>query len=804
MPRATPFLTSFASGELSPLLLGRSDLAKYQSGAQRVRNMLVLPQGPLMRRRGTKYLFAGYSNTYKSRLVPFVFSRTDRFVLEFTQNLIRFIKDGVLIWSLATPYSDIEVFDLAYAQQGDVLIITHRSHKPRKLSRITDTSWTLVEMEFQDGPYLDANEDEGIQITATLTTDTIELKGPSGTFNVGHVGQTVEFKEGSKWRLGNITEFVDSSTVKISGNQIYDRVLDLPDTTFVDRSGATNVDTTPPGFGAYHIGNYIRETETMKGGAPVPYWCLLNGNGVPTSTTYAATDVTYINLGDISKGERVIVATLTANEDLFVSTDVGRHVRMNFDGAWTWGKILTYASARVVSAQFYAAFPRDSRDVTKFAGNGTTSLFRLGAWSATTGWPGTVTFFEQRAVYAATALQPQTLWFSVTDDYENHQPTELDSTVVDSGGVTYTIAASEINTIQWLVSGQTLLVGTAAAEYQARAASTVNEPITARNLVVQRQTSVGSLPYQRPAFINSATLFIGASSNSLHEMSYNFEKDSFVSKDMTIFADHILRDGGGAEEVVYQEDPSKTLWLRLANGTLAACAYVRDQEVIAWSVHTISSGAVESMCLIPDGTRGEREVLYLVIRTAGGTRQIEVLDVDFPIASIELDWLSKPFVDSYKVVNGTTGVLAGLSHLEGREVAIVDYDFQTTATVVGGQVDVSPTVLSATVIVGLKYTAELKSVPLETGSVTGSGRGHTGRIDEVGVVLHRSVNFYYYDSDRYKVKHSPNSTLTLFTGTTKVHMFNSYELDQVVELVVEDPYPFYLVGLAIDHKTNEQ
>ena len=166
--------------------------------------------------------------------------------------------------------------------------------------------------------------------------------------------------------------------------------------------------------------------------------------------------------------------------------------------------------------------------------------------------------------------------------------------------------------------------------------------------------------------------------------------------------------------------------------------------------------------------------------------------------------MSKPFVDSYKVVNGTTGVLTGLSHLEGREVAIVDYDFQTTATVVGGQVDVSPTVLSATAIVGLKYTAELKSVPLETGSVTGSGRGHTGRIDEVGVVLHRAVNFYYYDSDRYKVKHSPNSTLTLFTGTTKVRTFNSYELDQVVELVVEDPYPFYLVGLAIDHKTNEQ
>ncbi len=216
MPRATPFLTSFASGELSPLLLGRSDLVKYQSGAKKVRNLLVLPQGPLLRRRGTKYIAPAYSNTYKSRLYPFVFSRTDRVVLEFTQSLIRFIKDGVyLAATVATSYTDIDVFELSIAQQADVLIIAHRNYKTKKLSRLSDVSWTLTDMDFQDGPYLDQNDDEGIRVSVTVTTDTIELNAPSGTFNVGHVGQNVEFKEGSRWRLGNITEYVDTATVKI-------------------------------------------------------------------------------------------------------------------------------------------------------------------------------------------------------------------------------------------------------------------------------------------------------------------------------------------------------------------------------------------------------------------------------------------------------------------------------------------------------------------------------------------------------------------------------------------------------------
>ena len=45
--------------------------------------------------------------------------------------------------------------------------------------------------------------------------------------------------------------------------------------------------------------------------------------------------------------------------------------------------------------------------------------WKLGAFSDTTGHPSTVSFFEQRLVFAGTDTEPQTLFFLKSGDYEN-------------------------------------------------------------------------------------------------------------------------------------------------------------------------------------------------------------------------------------------------------------------------------------------------------------------------------------------------------------------------------------------------
>jgi len=56
MAKSQNLQTSFASGELSPLLLGRTDLEQYYKGAQTAENVVIVPQGGVKRRPGTEFI----------------------------------------------------------------------------------------------------------------------------------------------------------------------------------------------------------------------------------------------------------------------------------------------------------------------------------------------------------------------------------------------------------------------------------------------------------------------------------------------------------------------------------------------------------------------------------------------------------------------------------------------------------------------------------------------------------------------------------------------------------------------------
>lgn len=819
MPNANPAHVSFSAGEVSPYIYGRVDLAKYQTGARSLENFIVLPQGPILKRRGTRYLTGADNPSARVRLVDFVFSRTDWLVMEFTEGRILFLDStgyvddpvGSGLLEVTTPYLETELDDLSIVQQGNLVLIAHRNHPTKKLLRQSDGSWSFEDMDFVDGPYLDPNEDEDLTLSVALTEDKITLVAASDTFVVGDVGKYLEFKEGAEWRLGIVSDYVDAKTVKIDAD-VYDRVLTMGENVIVYYNSEPYAVTEPGAFSAYNSGGFIRATVQSWSFR----WARLDQNtvgGNNNSTTHQCTFVdptlgtvlTYGRTVPITVGERSTLGTITASKSIFTEDDIGRHIRLKFENSWTWCKITGYTSSKVVDAHFYAAIPRDSRDLTRLANGGSTSIFRLGAWCANTSYPGVVAFFEQRAVFASTVEQPQTMWFSVTDDYENHAPTELDSTVTDSSGITYTIATSEVNTIAWLSGAQTLLIGTIGAEYQARAASTVQEPVTPRNISVTRQGSHGSRMI-RPLMINAATLFVAATGRAVYEMVYSFENDSFVTRDMTIFSEHILRD---ARAIAFQQDPHRVIWVLLGDGTLAGCTYLRDQEVAAWHRHTLGSGTVESLCAVPFDD-GSREVVFLSV-LRDGVRCIEILDTLFePGKTGHADYLdARPFMDSYETASFAGGsTLSGLSRFIGSTVSVVcagvhvgDYEVTEDSVDLG-------TTLTGTVTYGFWYASEVEGLPLDTGSEIGTGRGKVGRIDRIGLVLVKSLYFSFYDGESWieeRLSHtatSPNYT-SLYSGTLRFLPFDSYSEEQVVHLSSRRPYPLCIAAILPEHKTND-
>ena len=89
---------SLNAGELSPDVYARVGLADYAQGGRIVENMISLPEGPLMRRSGTRYI-ATAKATSASFLIPFEFSEEvdQTYVFEAGDQYFRVYKDRAQI-----------------------------------------------------------------------------------------------------------------------------------------------------------------------------------------------------------------------------------------------------------------------------------------------------------------------------------------------------------------------------------------------------------------------------------------------------------------------------------------------------------------------------------------------------------------------------------------------------------------------------------------------------------------------------------------------------------------------------------
>lgn len=566
-------------------------------------------------------------------------------------------------------------------------------------------------------------------------------------------------------------------------------------------------------FSRSDIGKWIR-AQTVDN-----LWRLITGFKSDSAVTFnnviggfAAVFKVPVGTLTIDMKSRLITATLTATlptvggpTAVFYATDVGRHIRLNYSGHQIWAKVTAYTSATVVSIKFYDPFPRNPQDARKLANNGMTDLWRWGSWSARTGYPACVCIHEQRLFFAASRTEPQTFWASCSADFERMAPTELDSTVLDDNGFTYILASAQPQEIMWMAPGPVLLIGTRTGEWQIKSASSISEPLTPTNIVAQSQTPHGSCS-RNYVKVDNTVIHIDRTGKIVRELSFSFEQDSWVSRDLTIISDHMLRNHGGAKELIYQQSPNSIIWARLADGTLAAMTYVRDQEVIGWHWHTFEDNQEEepnvySIVSIQPGNEMDDRLYMCIQREIGGSFKyyLEALADEF-------FYIGQSAVDKVKYVDSAvTSVVAagnfvtGLAHLNGKTVwatqgALGVYHERVVA---GGQIDIGAPAVG-TWVVGLPMNSLLKTLPPEGGSQFGTSQGKTKKIP------HIDVRFSY----SYKVKHGVlESALTedQFAGATlaeiedrRFSVEGQWDTGIGYFLGSVGPHPLTIVALAPD------
>lgn len=164
---ATPvILTSFAGGELSGSMYARVDLDKYHVGAALLRNFFVDYRGGVSNRAGTIFVDHCASDIENGvRLIPFVVSQDQSYVLEFSENLIRIFLQQELVDSVVTTYAADDLFELRYEQSADVMTITHPAYPIYNLSRTSLFIFSFDPVVI--GPQIAAPT--GLIATATVT-----------------------------------------------------------------------------------------------------------------------------------------------------------------------------------------------------------------------------------------------------------------------------------------------------------------------------------------------------------------------------------------------------------------------------------------------------------------------------------------------------------------------------------------------------------------------------------------------------------------------------------------------------------
>lgn len=490
---------------------------------------------------------------------------------------------------------------------------------------------------------------------------------------------------------------------------------------------------------------------------------------------------------------------ITASSAVFLPAHATeqRWLRLRQGAQWGNAKIITYVSSTQVRVNIIASFFS-----TLVADE-----WRIGAWGALEGYPSVVTFHEQRLIFASTTLYPQTVWMSSSGQYVLFSPSNLDATVTDSNAIYYTIASNKVNVIKWLSSGPTLLLGTVGAEWQVKAAS-ISQPLTPTNIQITPQTTLGSKNINSLRS-GSACIFVQRSGRKLQELTYEFQTDAFVNRDLSLISEHLLREGNFATDFTFQQEPNGILWLVRNDGLLLGVTYLRDQQIVGWHRHQIGgsfsggNAVVESVATIPSIDNTSDQLWLIVKRTINGltVRSVEYMGLEqYPVD--ENDKSSLIFLDASATYAGVPAtVISGLDYLEGQTVGVyADGSVQSDAVVTGGSITLSQP--RSIVTVGLRYSAKIQVLPAQGSGQFGTISGKVQRPNQVTLLLLTSLGGKYGPTEdnlspiEFRSTAMPmDSSPPLFSGFKSLLMSSSYDREGTFFIVQDDPYPFNVLEI---------
>ena len=833
--------SSFVSGELSPLLKGRTDVNQYYQAVETADNVVIVPQGGMKRRPGTEYIGAVVENLSRFKGAPTMPNGGSTSIINDNNDATT--TSTTVAIGTTNPYSVVE-YDFGSPVWRDFfdlrqISISSGTSDEFKIQKSTDgVSWSDVE----DVPLIGTSPQD-IRVT---------LVQPLG-----------EFTEARYWRLARVgsTNLGSATVTAADVNARYQNgTVELPklidfsveddrhylmeftsDNIRVYRSPNTFVADIKPTYSS------LDEADVLNiRAAQIENVMLVFGNFEPMRLVNLGADddwfldnIPFTNVPQYDFDDAQSPTPVNEVQVMDIGHGGGtwkKGERFEFDIEGVTSKSITFAGDSTPDEQAATVFniQKNLQEMPVFGETGvlvertgaltyritisgeSTKDFELfsayitegstsheieftktqsgvprkeDVWSATRGWPKSACFYEGRLVLGGTRSKPQSIFMSKTGSFFDFDIDDGD----DDEAIFATISARKLNDIVDVYPGRNLQIFTSGAEF-----AITSRPVTPSNISIQPQTSHGSSNIEVQD-VDGSTLFVDRHGKSLLGFLYSFNEDAYTTDDRSVLASHLINQPVDMALLAgTASDDANWLFIVNSDGSATILNTLRSQDINGFTGWN-TDGNIKSVCVVD-------EELYISVEREVNSQTviyIERWDFDY-----KLDCARKDTASNIQ--------LGTVDHLFNEQVQIIveDKGYVLAPRTVGTSNQISldtDEVYSGDYEVGLLFTPTIKPMPLNTDIGSGQNQMRLKKIVRMNVRVYESsgiqidgipVAIRAFGPAGDESPLSPESIVPVSGIIEDVYDISGWSRENMPTITAPDPLPMHIQMIEYEVEGN--
>jgi hypothetical protein len=643
---------SFSGGEVSPVLDGRTDQVKYQTGLGTCRNFFVRKEGPVSNRSGSKFVcpLPGFVSDY-GRQIPFVFNNEQAYDIILLNQRMFWVRDGMplfeattwnidttsavspltitstahglsnddmiyidgvdgvpeingrfftvknvgvntfqaweeaaidpdqygpyqsggtiyRVYSIATPWAGVDLREIRYKQQNDIMVFTHEDYAPQKLSRLGETNWTLANAVFEPNIAPPANASGA----GSAGSDTVRYRitaVDSNTLEESFPGTEAALAFDQLARNGSGNPI----SVNTTGNHGYstgDRV------TF---SGIVNSNFTALNGNVYTVTVIDPDEFSLDGTDSGISVAAISPAGSVARDTVVVSSVVFPTPTD--------PITLTWNA---VPNALEYNVYREINGIF--GYIGTAGAMSLVDTGL-SVNPFDTPPVVE-------TFF-----DASDEYPSACGFFQQRSAWGGSTGDPEGTRVSRVGAFFNMTKS---NPIQSDDSFSFGCSSGQVNRVKHYEELDRMCVFTQGSVFTIEGDEAGTLTPTAINPRKRSGSGAGTL---QPLVAVSAILYVQYQGNVVQELVPGQPGQATTTKDLTVYSPHLF-EFVDIVSWTFAEIPYSIVWAVRDDGTMLGLTYLKEHEIWGWHRHDTGDGdEFVDACAIPEGAESS---VYLMTR----------------------------------------------------------------------------------------------------------------------------------------------------------------------------------------------